>query len=36
MYPHRGVHIVALNRRSAEVDTAAKGISCVPKVIHVN
>lgn len=34
MYAHYGVHIVALNRRSAEVNTA-KGISCVPKVIRV-
>jgi hypothetical protein len=26
---------VALNRRNVEVDIAAKGISCVPRVIRV-
>jgi hypothetical protein len=35
MYTHHGLHIVALNRSSAEVDIAAKGISCVPRVIGV-
>jgi hypothetical protein len=35
MYAHHGLHLVALSRRSAEVDIAAKGISCVPRVIRV-
>ena len=35
MYAHYGLHIVVLNGRSAEVERAAKGISCVHRVTRM-